>query len=258
MSREAQRAVSDRAFVLHSYPYSETSAVVEAFTAGHGRVVCMAKGAKRPTSKLRPALQPFQGMIVEFSGKADVKTLRSIELGDIAPQLSGHALLSAFYMNELLLKLLQREDPHEALFSTYAASLARLQAIAIDLARGQQTLVEAIPAIEAVLREFEARLLADTGYAISAADTADSHTPLAARGRYWYVAGRGALEHDPGDDAVEVSGQTLMDIAANRFDRPATVREAKALMRMLIQRQLNGRSLRSRELFRDLQKKGVV
>jgi DNA repair protein RecO (recombination protein O) len=116
----------DLAFILHAYPYKETSLILETFTRKHGRVSMVARGAKRPHGALTSARSPFQPLNLVWMGKSDLKTLKTAESGAIFPQLQGTALLSAFYLNELLLKLCAKEDPQPALFDAYQAALQRL------------------------------------------------------------------------------------------------------------------------------------
>jgi DNA repair protein RecO (recombination protein O) len=135
-------------FVLHTYPYKETSVIVEAFTEQAGRVAMVAKGAKRARSELRGVLQAFQPLALSWAGGGELKTLIRAEWrGGIALP-TGAALLCGFYLNELLLKLLPKEDAHPALWHDYAAALMSLT-------------TEAAAAMQAAtLRRFELRLLA--------------------------------------------------------------------------------------------------
>ncbi len=117
----ATKRISDEpAYVLHRYDWSESSLILEVFTRHHGRIALVAKGAKRPSSSFRPVLLPLQPLHVGFGGDAEVRTLKSAEWqgGHVMP--TGDALLSGYYLNELLMRLLARDDPHEALFDTYA------------------------------------------------------------------------------------------------------------------------------------------
>src|SRR5512144_2623587 len=136
-------------FVLHTYPYRETSLIVEAFTREYGRVALVARGAKRPRSELRGVLQGFQPLLLSWSGQQELKTLIRAEWRGGLALPGGSALLCGVYLNELLLKLLPREDAHLALYDEYQAALAELVAGA-EQAR--------------VLRRFEVRLLAELGY----------------------------------------------------------------------------------------------
>lgn len=234
--------VADRpGFILHSYPYSETSLLVEAFTRDHGRVPLIAKGAKRPQSAWRGALLAFQPLLLSWSGKGDVKTLTGAEWQGGLPLLSGKALACGFYLNELLLKLLAREDAHPGLFDTYRAALDGL-ASGADQA--------------ACLRRFELRLLSELGYGLSLTHEAESTQPLDPGTRYHYVFERGPIPYSVHGDVAhypEVSGQTLLAMAGEAFDDSAVRTEAKALFRALINRMLDRQVLHSRQLLRDLQ-----
>src|SRR5262245_3375548 len=116
------------AFVLHTYPYRETSAIVEAITAEYGRIAMVARGARRPRSELRGLLQGFQPLLLSWSGQGELKTLLRAEWRGGLARIAGSALLCGFYLNELLLKLLPREDPHPRLYGSYEAALAELAA----------------------------------------------------------------------------------------------------------------------------------
>ena len=142
------------AYVLHHYDWSESSLIVDLFTRDAGRVAVAAKGAKRPTSNLRAVLMPFQRINVSFGRAAsdgaasDIRNLRGAEWGGGMPVAGGEALLAGFYLNELLMKLLARDDPHPALWDAYAATLPHLG--------GDEE--------SAALRAFELVLLAETGH----------------------------------------------------------------------------------------------
>src|SRR5512139_4219305 len=109
---QPQRHDDEPAFVLHAYPYRETSLIVEAFTEAHGRIALVARGAKRPRSELRGLLQGFQPLLLSWSGAGELKTLARAEWRGGMSRLGGSALVCGFYLNELLIKLLPREDPH--------------------------------------------------------------------------------------------------------------------------------------------------
>jgi DNA repair protein RecO (recombination protein O) len=215
--------------------------LVEAFTREHGRVPLIAKGAKRRQSAWRGVLLAFQPLLLSWSGKGDVKTLTGAEWQGGLPMLSGKALACGFYLNELLLKLLAREDPHPGLFDTYRAALDGL----------------AGPADQAAcLRRFELRLLSKLGYGLSLTHEAESAKPLDPDSRYHYVFERGPMPYSVHGNAArypEVSGQALLAMAAEEFDDAAVKAEAKALFRALINRMLDQQVLHSRQLLRDLQ-----
>src|SRR5678816_2785703 len=121
-----ERRDEQAAFVLHTYPYRETSVIVETLTEEHGRVALVARGAKRPRSELRGVLQAFQPLTLSWAGTAELKTLVKAEWRGGFPLPGGAALLCGFYLNELLLKLLAREDPHPVLWNAYAETLLAL------------------------------------------------------------------------------------------------------------------------------------
>ena len=146
------RIAEQPGFVLHSYPYRETSLVIDVFSRDYGRVALVAKGAKRPHSALRGVLQTFQPLGLSWSGKGEVRTLTTAEwVGGMLP-LGGDALLCGFYVNELLVKFCAREDAHPALFNHYVLTLSRL--------------AHDEPPVQ-VLRSFERVLLRETGYAMA-------------------------------------------------------------------------------------------
>lgn len=150
MSNRAQRIHNVGAYLLHSSAWRETSLIVQMFSRDHGNVAMVAKGAKRPYSALRPVLSAFQPLTLSWTGVGEVKTLTRAELAGIR-QLAGRSLMSAWYMNELLLRLLPREDPHPAVYDAYDAALTALE-------RGGNA--------AGALRRFEWILLEETGYGL--------------------------------------------------------------------------------------------
>ena len=146
-----QRIDQQPGFVLHSYPYRETSLIVEVFSRDHGRIGLVAKGARRPMSQLRGVLMAFQPLLIDWSGGGEMKTLVRAEWQGGQPLLGGQALLCAYYLNELLMRLLPREDPHPTLYRAYGDALRALAA-----GEGQ----------EVILRRFELALLQELGYGL--------------------------------------------------------------------------------------------
>jgi len=242
----AQRRDDEPAFVLHAYPYRETSLIVEAFTPGYGRVAMVARGAKRPRSETRGLLQAFQPLVLSWAGTGELKTLLKAEWRGGLPLPGGSALLAGFYVNELLLKLLPREDPHAALFDAYATALA---ALAERPAAAAQA---------AVLRRFELTLLAELGYALSLTHEAGSGLPVDAAGRYHYVFDRGPqrvaanVAREPAAGGPVVRGATLVALATQAYPDAETAAEAKRLMREVLDHHLDARQVVSRRIVRDL------
>ncbi|MBN9426451.1 MAG: DNA repair protein RecO [Burkholderiales bacterium] len=226
------------AFLLHSTPYRETSLIVELFTREHGRVAAVAKGAKRPRSALRAVLLQFQPLNVSYVGQRELRLLTGAEWVGGVPAPLGDALLCAFYLNELLMRLLPREDAHPLLFDAYAQAL-------VGLSDGASPLDE-------TLRRFEWQLLRETGYAPDLErDAADR--PIDAGLQYSWQPGDGFVACEPGGDGA-VSGAMLSDLAAGRFDAGAGRQQAKYLTRAILSYHLDGAVLNTRQILIDLQK----
>ncbi|CCD39432.1 DNA recombination and repair protein RecO [Candidatus Paraburkholderia kirkii UZHbot1] len=234
------RIAEQPGFVLHSYPYRETSLIIDVFLRDYGRVALVAKGAKRPHSALRGVLQTFQPLGLSWSGKGEVRMLTSAEwVGGMLP-LTGDALLCGFYVNELLVKFCAREDAHPALFNHYVLTLSRL--------------AHDEPAVQ-VLRSFERVLLRETGYAMNLMRTV-TRQPVVPEGRYVFDPDRGV--HDASDDLAAqwpvISGQTLIDMERDDYTSSQTAAQSKTLMRFLLNHYLGGTPLATRQILIDLQK----
>lgn len=234
-----QRVDQQPGFVLHSYPWRETSLIVEVFSRDHGRVAMVAKGARRPMSALRGVLMAFQPLLIDWSGGGEVKTLVRAEWQGGLPLLSGKALLCGYYLNELLVKLSAREDAHPALFGAYWSALLALA--------GNQPQAP-------LLRRFELALLRELGYGVGLECEAESGVPVVATARYVYIVEQGLMPAAGAPaDALVLSGQTLLDMLADDFSRPETLAQSKSLLRMLINHTLHGQTLESRRVLKELQ-----
>lgn len=232
-----QRVDGAAAFLLHAYPYSETSLIIDVFARDFGRLALLARGARRPRSALRGVLLAFQPLELGWHGAGEVKTLAKAEWQGGLPLPTGKSLLLGYYINELLLKLLPREDAHPALFDAYAATLDNLS-----------TNAEA-----AELRRFETALLRELGYGLSLELDAVSGQPVLPEGRYAYQIERGAVAVTEDRDGTTYRGKTLLDMAANDYSDPRTASESKQLMRQLFGHYLGGQALQSRRVFMELQ-----
>jgi DNA repair protein RecO (recombination protein O) len=206
-------------------------------------------------------LLPFQPLTLDWFGRGELRTLKTAEPAAPATPLGGPSLMSAFYVNELLLKLTTRDDPHEGLFAAYDEAITSLRAISRAGSRiavqASEPAAQAPRDIEPVLRRFELALLQELGYAVELSREARSHAPIEAGRDYFYVAERGPVAAAEGENpanAVRLRGQTLIDLARGRFDDPVTVAQSKQLMRLLIHHSLNGQELATRVLVRDLQR----
>lgn len=224
-------------YILHTFPFKETSLLVELFTQTHGRVTAVAKGARRPRSVMRGMLQAFQPFSATWSGKAELKNLHGLEWSGSLTDLQGEALMCGFYLNELLLRLLPREDPHEQLFAYYQEalkSLVRSTSLAADL------------------RRFELNLLQELGYAVPL--TADENGELIDADRqYRYEAEYGACELSATKNGVQLQGRTLLDMARGDYSAVQTQAQSKQLMRYLLTHYLGDKPLHTRQLLMDLQ-----
>jgi DNA repair protein RecO (recombination protein O) len=234
---ERTRQESREAFILHSYPYRETSLLLEVFARAFGRMSIVARAARSPRSPLRGVLLAFQPLALSWFGKGEVRTLARAEWIGGHPRLRGEALLCGFYLNELLLRLLPREDPHDALLGRYREALQQLAS------RGDSG-----PA----LRSFERALLKELGYAVALERDSANGSAIDPAKNYRYDPERGPIE--VGDVVSEsvVSGRTLLDMARDDYSDPVTQQQAKALMRNLLNHRLDYQPLKSRRIFRDL------
>ena len=224
-------------YVLHTYPFKETSLVVELFSQQFGRIAAVAKGARRPYSTMRGMLQSFQILDSAWSGKNELKTLHSLDWSAGLTLLRGEALMCGFYMNELLLRLLPREDAHENLFNYYAAALQTLA--------GESDLAT-------TLRRFELKLLQEMGYAVPLLKD-ENDAPIEADKMYRYEAEYGACDLNATKNGVQLSGKTLLDMARDDYSDAQTQSQSKQLMRYLLAYYLGDKPLHTRQLLIDLQ-----
>ncbi len=249
----AKRISDEPAFVLHSYDWSESSLILEVFCRHHGRVALVAKGAKKPSSNFRPVLLPLQPLALTYSlagnGEGDIHTLKGAEWvgGHVMP--TGDALMSGLYLNELLLRLLARADPHAALFDAYAGVVRVLASEHGD-------------ALEPVLRSFELLLLREIGLLPALDVQTMTFAPLYPDTRYTLVPEGGLRAASPSDRAGLQGSQWMalqrgLDDAASYT---ATLRacapfaaELKPQLRTLLQYHCGSPTLRTRQLMIDLQ-----
>lgn len=232
--REQQQS----AFVLHRRNYSETSLLLEIYSRRHGRVGLIAKGARRPSSRSRGLLVPFQPLLIGWSGRGELMVLTGAEADGPALELAGRALYCGFYLNELLMRLLHRHDPHDALYDRYAAALAGLREASRE---------------EEVLRVFEKHLLREIGYGLML-EHESGNQPIEPDVLYDYVLEQGPVRVRHPELAgrlqgVRVRGASLLALAAERFGDGASLREIKALTRAAIAPHLGSKPLHSRRLF---------
>jgi DNA repair protein RecO (recombination protein O) len=239
---ERRNVDSEPAFILHARNYRETSQLLEAFTHNHGRIGLVAKGARRSKSPFRGALRLFQPLSISWSGRGDLATLRIAECSTSANNLVGTALMAGFYVNELILTLLHRSDPHRDLFAHYTALLAGLADAADD--------------VEVVLRRFEMALLSEIGYGLSLDRDSVHHAELSPSQRYEYRVERGPVPVDATSDSDMVfTGVELLAIGRGDFAEQETLSSAKRLLRNVLEHHLGGRPLKTRKVFASMKRR---
>ena len=229
-----EKVDNELAFILHTYPWRETSLIVEVMSRRQGRLSLVARGARRPMSSLKSRLLAFQPLLLSWFGKGGLRTLHGAEWQGGSLRLLGRGLMCGFYLNELLLKLLPLEDAHEILFDRYVETLGQLS-------EGGE--------VEPILRRFELDLLSELGYAQTLDCLADGGDILP-DARYGYLPDQGVVKLTQGPG---VKGQTLLDMARGDFSNALTLSESKQLMRGLINHYLNDKPLLTRQLLIDLQ-----
>jgi DNA repair protein RecO (recombination protein O) len=225
------------AFVIHRRDYLDNSLLLELFLAGQGRMPAIARGAKSGRSPRALLLQPFSPLRVTLSGRGEVKRLTQVDAEDRPYRLEGERIYCGIYLNELLMRLLQRGDPYPALYLHYQKTLAKL-------AYGESA--------NQCLREFEVSLIRELGYGLLLDHTADTNQPISAQQLYDYQIEYGPVlaRHD-GLGCV-VHGSTLISLHHGQKLDEQGRREAKRLMRQVINYYLGDKPLKSRELFQSL------
>ena len=244
-----QRISNEPAYVLHRYDWSESSLILDVFTRHHGRIALVARGAKKPSSSFRPILLPLQPLHLAFGGDAEIRNLKSAEWqgGHVMP--TGDALLSGYYLNELLMRLLAREDPHPVLFDAYAATVQLLAN------RNADTL-------QLALRAFELRLLQGIGLLPRLDAETATLAPLLLEQRYVLLPEVGIRPaHD--DDRASLPGAQWQALQRSLGSQAlfsdtlqaciASANDLKIQLRALLHYHCGVRVLKTRQMMMDLQ-----
>ncbi|HEY7379246.1 MAG TPA: DNA repair protein RecO [Steroidobacteraceae bacterium] len=229
------------AYLLHQMPWRDSSRILEFFTRAHGRVSLFARGVRRERSEARPLLQPFQRLLVSWTGRGEAGTLAGVERDGERTVLPPNQVLSGFYLSELLLKLLARHDAHPQLFDDYAAAL---QGLAAGAAPGR------------CLRIFEKRLLQALGLWPDCDRETSSGTPLQAERHYHFRPERG-VEAAVSETPATYQGASLLSLAGEELCDEQSLRDARRLLRAALDACLEGRSLKSREVLTALRKQEI-
>ncbi len=213
------------AFILHARPYRETSLLLEAFTRDHGRVGLVARGVRRERSRLpRGVLQPLQPLMLDWIARGELGTLTGAEAASTPFALGGDVLLAAIYVNELVLRLSERNDAHPSAFAAYAQCLARL-------AEGEN--------LAWTLRRFERTLLADIGYALALTQTAHGDA-VEADVDYAYDPDSGAVEGSGPSSWPRVSGAALLALDADELPSADQLVQLRRIVRAVVRHLVGG------------------
>lgn len=234
--KNSERALLTPAYVLHHHDWRETSRVVEIFSRDHGRLGAVARGARRAQSPWRALLQPFRPLLLSWTGGGELVTLIGAEADGGAEPFPGPALLSAYYMNELLLRLLPRHDAQPGLFRQYADALERLRRTAAP-----------------ALRVFEKQLLSALGYGLMLERDVASDEPLQPDAVYSYELERGPVRVvSAGSAGLQIPGAALAALAREDLDQPEQLQQTRELLQVALERLLGTRPLRTRTVARAL------
>ena len=238
------RVYGQPGFILHRHTYKESSLLLEVFSRDYGRVGLVAKGARRASSRYRAELRPFQPLLLGWSGKGELATLTGVEMDGPFIAIDGEALYCGYYMNELLLRLLRRHDPHEALYRVYKNGVTFL---------GDGRLVEWM------LRLFEKYLLSEVGYGPVLTQDIATQSPIEPAASYDYVLDRGPMLADVNAPVpagtIRLRGQSLLTLANETPPQTTCLVEIKKLMRALIGQHLEGKPLQTRRLMQSMRTK---
>jgi len=224
------------AFVLHTRPYQETSILVDFFTRSYGRLNAIAKGAKRPKSPLRSVLTPASKLSVSLSGKSELKTLSSVEIIDHFQLNNGVSFNSVIYVNELIIKATEKEDPHAVIFDDYEILLKKLshQSDQVDM--------------EQNLRNFELNLLQEMGYGIDLSRDAETNKKIEKDCIYRFYPDKGfTIDKDKVASQKSLTGLDIINFREGNFDKKETRDASKTIMRMALDFHLGSKTLNIRK-----------
>jgi DNA repair protein RecO (recombination protein O) len=245
----ASRTLHEPAYVLHRYDWSESSLILEVFTRHHGRIALVAKGAKRPSSSFRPVLLPLQPLLLGFGGDGEIRTLKAAEWvgGHVMP--TGDALLAGYYLNELLIRLLARDDPHAALFDGYTTCVQVLAGHASDIG------------LQPALRAFELLLLREIGFLPELRMETPTLTALSLEKAYSLVPEGGLLPLLAAEHGIQGAQWLQLEQALNTAAplhavlalNHATLSQLKTQLRNLLNYHCGVSTLRTRQMMVDLQ-----
>lgn len=233
----SKRVQQQPGYVLHHRPFRDTSQILDVLTRDHGRIAVVARGSRGSRSRLAGVLRPFLPLRVSWVARTELGTLTGAEAAGPPVSLHGDALLSAYYISELMLVFLHRDDPQPEIFSLYAAVIPSLACA---------------PELAATLRNFELDLLGLLGYAVSLDKDAATQDDVVSDRYYDYRPEQGPVAVGRSEGPLVFRGELLLAIGARRFEDDEVVRAANRLLRAIIAYQLGGKELQSRKVLRDV------
>lgn len=238
----AQRRVQQQAaFILHHKPFRDTSQILDVLSRDHGKLAVVARGSRSAKSRLRGVLRPFMPLSMSWVIRSDLGTLTGAEVRGAPLSLAGDALLSGYYVNELILHFLHRHDPQPEIFDAYALTIEALAEKSADVAP--------------LLRQFEMELLRHSGYALNLEHASGPDVGLEPAQHYEYRVEQGPVAVSREEGAMVFTGARLTAIANQDFDDPDVLRAASRLMREVISFHLGGKELKSRKVLLEIHRK---
>lgn len=232
-----QRIQNEPAWLLHHRPFRDSSQILDILSLDQGRLAVVAKGSRGAKSKLRGILRPFLPLQLSWFIRSDMGTLTGAEMNGAALSLSGDALLSGYYVNELILKLLHRHDPQPEIFAAYSRTIERLA--------GSQD-------VAPYLRQFEIELLRILGYALNLDHDTQTTEPLRPQQQYEYRVEQGLVPVSDREGPMVFRGAEIDAIRNQQFADPAVLKNAGSLLRNVIAYHLDGKELKSRKVLKDM------
>jgi DNA repair protein RecO (recombination protein O) len=236
-----RRVQQQAAYILHHRPFRDTSQILDILSREHGKLAVVARGSRGARSRLKGILRPFMPLSMSWVIKSDLGTLTGAEVGGAPLSLSGNALLSGYYVNELILHFLHRHDPQPGIFDAYQHTIQTLAAAGDDVA--------------VCLRQFEIELLRQIGYALNLDHEYGSNKALDPQLNYEYRPEQGAVAVSRSEGPQVFSGRVLSAIGEQHFDDAAVLRSANRLLRNVIAFHLGGKELKSRKVLLEMQRR---
>ena len=234
-----RRVHNEPAWLLHHRPFRDSSQILDILSRDHGRLALVAKGSRGAKSKLRGILRLFLPLQISWVIRSDMGTLTGAEMNGVPLSLTGDALLSGYYVNELILKLLHRHDPQPEIYSVYGETIERL-------ATNQDVALH--------LRQFEIELLRMLGYALNLDHDTELREPLRPQQQYEYRAEQGPVPVSGREGPMIFTGAELDAIRNQQFAEMAVLKKAGRLLRNVITYHLDGKELNSRKVLQEIRR----